>query len=220
MLHTLNPNWLLLRCVLPCCWSQITFQPYACRLLDTLRRLAVYGLMSTLFLLMLVSLSEVQDHERLVLACMIIVALLNAGVIAVHLWACAREIKRWLLWTAGKDAGSKLTWADIMLALPEGFRDIGKPGWNPCGACRGAQPQQAGAAKQQAGAAAPPVVGGAGGTGPPAESETGPAGQGPPKESAAGPSEGPRREGVVVVINPVPPAPPAPGWLWRRNKPQ
>lgn len=170
---------------------------------------------------MLVSLSEVQDHERLVLACMIIVALLNAGVIAVHLWACAREVKRWLLWAAGKDAGAKLTWADIMLALPEGFRDIGKPGWNPCGACGGAQPQQqAGAAKPQAGAAAPPGVVGGGGTGPPAESEAGPAGQGPPKESAAGPSEGPPREGVVVVINPAPPAPPAPGWLWRRNKQQ
>lgn len=58
---------------------QITFQPYACRLLDTLRRLAVYGLMSTCFMLMLVTLSEAQDHDRLLAACMIIVALINTG---------------------------------------------------------------------------------------------------------------------------------------------
>jgi hypothetical protein len=62
------------------CDLQITFQPYACRLLDTLRRLAVYGLMSTCFMLMLVTLSEAQDHDRLLAACMIIVALINTGV--------------------------------------------------------------------------------------------------------------------------------------------
>lgn len=83
-------------------------------MLDTLRRLAVYGLMSTLFMLMLVTLSESQDHDRLLAACMIIVALINAAVIAVHLWACGLEVKRWMLWSAGKAPGDKLTWFDVM----------------------------------------------------------------------------------------------------------
>jgi hypothetical protein len=83
-------------------------------MLDTLRRLAVYGLMSTLFMLMLVTLSESQDHDRLLAACMIIVALINVVVIAVHLWACGLEVKRWLLWSAGKGPGDTLTWNDVI----------------------------------------------------------------------------------------------------------
>lgn len=70
---------------------QITFQPYACRMLDTLRRLAVYGLMSTLFMLMLVTLSESQDHDRLLAACMIIVALINLGKRPRQCTWCATE---------------------------------------------------------------------------------------------------------------------------------
>jgi hypothetical protein len=96
-------------------------------MLDTLRRLAVYGLMSTLFMLMLISLSERDSNAQLVAACMVIVAVINVAVIGVHVWACVREVRRWLLRTAGKDRGDSLTWADIRKVLPGGFCGRNQP---------------------------------------------------------------------------------------------
>lgn len=221
-------------CACRCCLPQITFQPYACRMLDTLRRLAVYGLMSTLFMLMLVTLSERESHDQLLAACMVIVAFINVGVIGVHLWACASEVRRWLLWSAGKGPGDTLTWADVKaVVLPEGFWDPSRqqPWWaggcfKPRGAWRQGQPRGVAAGGQREG-------GGAGGGRPGLPAEQAPGspsfshqatgggsgltggGSGP----AVGPAEqGPGREGVVVVINPSPPEPaptPTPGWLGR-----
>lgn len=220
----------------PCCPAlQITFQPYACRMLDTLRRLAVYGLMSTLFLLMLVTLSQSQDHERLVLACMIIVAFINIGVISVHLWATGREVKRWLLWMAGKGPDEKLTLRDLKLAMPDSLRG---QRWLPCAGRKPSADKQsaAGGTKRwgRAAAAGAGATAGAAGGGPPKETVDGvvTSDQQVAKETAGGPAEeGPARPGVVVVVNPtssggVPGSQSAaassqapPGWLWRRQKP-
>jgi hypothetical protein len=120
--------------------TQITFQPYACRLLDTLRRLAVYALMLTLFMMMLITVSESEDRGRLALACMIIVAVVNAAVVGVHLWMCVKEVRRWLAWKAGKVAGDKLTWRDIKQLLPVSMV-CGGVACMPCGR-RGAGQQQ------------------------------------------------------------------------------
>ena len=112
------------------CAVQITFKPYACRMLDTLRRLAVFALMATLL-----TLPETQGHAGLALACMIIMGLINVGIIAVHLWATAREVRRWLLWLAGKGPDDALAFADLKLALPDTFRG---QRWLPCGGwCKG-----------------------------------------------------------------------------------
>lgn len=111
---------------------QITFQPYACRLLDTLRRLAMYSLMSTLFMLMLVIVSQGNNHDRLALACMIILAVINVAVVIVHLWACGREVRRWLVWTAGKAPDGKLSWKDVIKILPVTMTSCTNLGWLPC----------------------------------------------------------------------------------------
>lgn len=200
---------------------QITFQPYACRLLDTLRRLAVYGLMSTLFLLMLVTLAEQDSHDQLLTACMIIVAFINIGVIGVHIWACGSEVRRWLLWTVGKGPGDTLTWGDITKAMvPEGFWE--QQGWWSGGCLkqpRGRQrnlPASAAAGVQGEGKGA-----GVGKSDAPVELSGSPsfrhqAAAAESSDVVLGPAEqGPGREGVVLVINPSPPEPPtpSPGWL-------
>jgi hypothetical protein len=198
---------------------QITFQPYACRMLDTLRRLAVYGLMSTLFLLMLVTLAEQDSHDQLLTACMIIVAFINLGVIGVHIWACGSEVRRWVLWTVGKGPGDTLTWGDITKAMvPEGFWE--QQGWWSGGCFK----QPSGRQRSLPSGAA---VGGKGEAAGKGKSDGLVELSGSPSfrhQAAAaersgvvlGPAEqGPGREGVVLVINPSPPEPPTPtpGWL-------
>lgn len=74
--------------------------------------------MLTLFMMMLITVSESEDRGRLALACMIIVAVVNAAVVGVHLWVCVKEVRRWLAWKAGKVLGDKLTWRDIKQLLP------------------------------------------------------------------------------------------------------
>lgn len=164
-------------------------------MLDTLRRLSMYGLLLTLFMLMLVTLSEAQAQPGLTLASMVLIGLINAGVIAVHLWACAREVRRWLLWSAGKDAGDKLTGADVKQFLADAVKPL------QGAACCGGGGGRRGGGGGGAGAA-----GGAG-------SKVGQRAGGPPAESPVGDVHvvnpkpgGPVREGNVVVMNPKPPA--------------
>lgn len=105
---------------------------------------------------MLITVSESQDGGRLALACMIIVAVVNAAVVGVHLWVCVKEVRRWLAWKAGKVLGDKLTWRDIKQLLPVSMV-CGGVACMPCGkkgAGQQAQTQQ-GVGKQQSMAGRP-----------------------------------------------------------------
>eukprot|EP00879_Flechtneria_rotunda_P023201 GHRR01024532.1.p1 GENE.GHRR01024532.1~~GHRR01024532.1.p1 ORF type:complete len:224 (+),score=51.34 GHRR01024532.1:283-954(+) len=90
-----------------------SLQPYACHMLDTLRRVAVYGLMSTLFLIMLVSLSDFEDNTNVAIGAMIAILIINVAVIGLHFWACCLEARRWLLYEVDREKRGYLTWTDL-----------------------------------------------------------------------------------------------------------
>lgn len=128
-------------------------------------------------------------------------------MIAVHLWACGREVKRWLLWTAGKGPNERLTWADVLAAVPEGVRDsklVRRISQQPLlrnnrwAKHRSQRRQQSGARR--------------------GDMETVPEAEGGSRSpTAAGgqaDEQGPGREGVTVVINPTSAQQrPTPGWV-------
>lgn len=133
----------------------------------------------------------------------------------MHLWACGREVKRWLLWTSGKGPNERLTWADVLAAVPEGVRDsklvrtisqqplLHNNRW----AKRARQRRQQTGARKGDMETVPEAEGGG-------RSSTAAGG----KLGQAG-EQGPGREGVTVVINPTPlqqqqqlPTP-RPGWV-------
>jgi hypothetical protein len=79
--------------LLPCAsvHAQVTFQPFACKLLDTLQRISFYTLQITLFLLMIASFDEISsDGARLAL--LVVVAVLNAAVLALFLFFISRGV--------------------------------------------------------------------------------------------------------------------------------
>jgi hypothetical protein len=93
--------------------------------------------MSTLFMLMLVALSENQQNDMLVAACMVLIGLINGGAVGVHLWACSLEVRRWMLWLSGKGPCDHLTWSDVGSALPRGWRGACSYRWLMlCGCCK------------------------------------------------------------------------------------
>lgn len=95
----------------------ITLQPYACRMLDTLRRISVFGLITTLFLIMLVSMNEFEDQQRLSIVAFSLIVIINVGVLGVHVWACGMELKRWMLFVLDTEGRGYLTWADLRAFL-------------------------------------------------------------------------------------------------------
>jgi hypothetical protein len=163
-------------------------------MLDSLRRLSVFSLMTTLFLLMLVSLSSLDEQEKVNIAAMVGIVVINFAVLAAHVWACVREVRRWALVSWDKDSKGYLTWQDVALgvgdALTGGCGDskIGKVlAAKLQGLCGVREMQQ----QQQRG------VGHA---------------HGPPQERAVGSvftvhpsSQQEVRDGNVVVVNPTPP---------------
>eukprot|EP00878_Enallax_costatus_P001244 GHUV01001388.1.p1 GENE.GHUV01001388.1~~GHUV01001388.1.p1 ORF type:complete len:468 (+),score=94.47 GHUV01001388.1:70-1404(+) len=105
----------------------ITFKPYIVKMLDTLRRVAVYSLMGTLFFMMLVSMSEFEETPGLPTAALIVIVIINLVVVGLHVWAIFRELKRWALYELGVTDRDYLAWSDIrclmqrlMLALGGG----------------------------------------------------------------------------------------------------
>jgi len=101
---------------LACC-SQITVQPYACNMLDTLRRISVFGLFITLFLIMLIALSELANQPNLPLAAVCLMVIVNFGVLGVHLWACGLETHRWLLFVLDRENRGYITAQDFTFFL-------------------------------------------------------------------------------------------------------
>ena len=72
---------------------QVTFKPFACKLLDTLQRISFYSLQITLFLLMVASFDEIANEAtRMVLLAM--VAVVNAAVLVLFVTVIARGVMR------------------------------------------------------------------------------------------------------------------------------
>lgn len=96
---------------------QITFKPYVVKMLDTLRRLAVYSLMGTLFFMMLVSMSEFEETPGLPAAALTVIVVINLAVVGIHVWAFYRELRRWVLYELGVTDRDYLMWSDIQCLL-------------------------------------------------------------------------------------------------------
>lgn len=75
---------------------QVTFQPFACKLLDTLQRLSFYVLEITLFLLMVASFDDIAD-DRVRFVCLAVVGALNGFVLLVFACFIIRGLKRMLV---------------------------------------------------------------------------------------------------------------------------
>lgn len=82
-------------------------------MLDTLRRLAVYGLMGTLFIMMLVSLAEFQQMPGLSIAAVVVILVINLAVLGIHCWAILTELRRWILYELNVTDRDQLTWDDV-----------------------------------------------------------------------------------------------------------
>ncbi|WIA16706.1 hypothetical protein OEZ85_013362 [Tetradesmus obliquus] len=175
----------------------VTLQPYACRMLDSLKRLSVFSLMATLFLLMLVSLSSLDEQDKVNAAAMVGIIFINCVVLLAHLWACGREVWRWAIVSWDKDGKGHLTWQDTahgvtdVLARVFGSSKLGKMLADKMQALCGVQlmPQQQQQQQQSAARA-----------------------HGPPVEHAVGsvftvfPSgQQEVRDGNVLVMHPTPP---------------
>lgn len=131
----------------------------------------------------------------------------------MHLWACGREVKRWLLWTAGKGPNERLTWADMLAAVPEGVRDsklVQRISQQPLlrnnrWAKRRSQRRQQSGARRGDMETVPEAEGGS--------SSLASAGE----QLGQADEQGPGREGVTIVINPTPLQQqqqlPTPGWV-------
>lgn len=80
--------------LLPCAsvHAQVTFQPFACKLLDTLQRISFYTLQITLFLLMVASFDEIADDGARV-ALLTVVAILNAAVLVAFVFFIGRGVR-------------------------------------------------------------------------------------------------------------------------------
>jgi hypothetical protein len=74
----------------------VTFQPFACKLLDTLQRISFYTLQVTLFLLMVASFDEIGD-EGTRTGLLVVATLLNAGVLVLFTVFIVRGVKSMLL---------------------------------------------------------------------------------------------------------------------------
>jgi hypothetical protein len=70
---------------------QVTFQPFACKLLDTLQRISFYTLQITLFLLMIASFDEISNDDAR-LALLAVGAFLNAAVLALFVFFIGRGL--------------------------------------------------------------------------------------------------------------------------------
>jgi hypothetical protein len=83
---------------LPSVHPQVTFQPFACKLLDTLQRISFYTLQITLFLLMIASFDEITD-EGARMALFTVVAVLNAAVLLVFVFFIGRGVRLMLAYS-------------------------------------------------------------------------------------------------------------------------
>ena len=100
---------------------QITFQPFCCKMLDTLQRASFHTLQITLFLLMLASLSgvtgflddDVSESNDLKLAVMVIIVIVNVLLVLLFLFCLWREGLRLLKHTIGKDKNGPLDAQDV-----------------------------------------------------------------------------------------------------------
>jgi hypothetical protein len=118
------PLLLLNRFVLSFNPLQMTFQPYACRMLDTLRRVSVFGLMLTLFLIMLVSLSQFQQQERVNIAAMGAIVAVNCCVLCLYLWAAFSELVRWVRSLLDKDNKGYVSKQDVQLVFQQAVQAV------------------------------------------------------------------------------------------------
>lgn len=71
----------------------MTFQPFACKLLDTLQRTSFYTLEISLFLLMVASFEDVTNDAGLT-ALVIVVAALNLVVLILYIAFIIRGVRR------------------------------------------------------------------------------------------------------------------------------
>ncbi|KAF6254191.1 hypothetical protein COO60DRAFT_1542740 [Scenedesmus sp. NREL 46B-D3] len=102
----------------------VTFKPYACRMLDTLRRVSVFGLMATLFLIMLVSLSQFEQQDRVNLAAMGAIVAVNCCVLCLYLWAAFSELVRWVRSLLDKDNKGYVSKQDVQVVLQQAVQAL------------------------------------------------------------------------------------------------
>jgi hypothetical protein len=102
----------------------MTFQPYACRMLDTLRRVSVFGLMATLFLIMLVSLSQFEQQDRVNVAAMGAIVAINICVLLLYLWAAFSEFVRWVRSLLDRDNKGYVSQEDVQVVLQQAVQMV------------------------------------------------------------------------------------------------
>eukprot|EP00775_Hariotina_reticulata_P009586 gene9586-9749_t len=91
-----------------------TIRPYACNLLGTLRLSSTCAIFTTLcaFVLIMVS-SESGDQQQLNFVWVALLIIVNLSVLGLHVWACARELRRWLLSILDREGRGFLTSEDV-----------------------------------------------------------------------------------------------------------
>jgi hypothetical protein len=102
----------------------MTFQPYACRMLDTLRRVSVFGLMLTLFLIMLVSLSQFEQQDQVNVAAMDAIVAVNCCVLCLYLWAAFSELIRWIRSLLDRDNKGYVSKQDVQFAVQQAVQAV------------------------------------------------------------------------------------------------
>jgi len=116
---------------------QITFQPFCCKMLDTLQRASFHTLQITLFLLMIASLSELNgvlennlsatDAKSIKVAVMVLIGLFNVLLVVLFMVCFYQEGKRLLLRTLKKQ-DDKVTCGDIYGYVRNSLLSCAKPG--------------------------------------------------------------------------------------------
>jgi hypothetical protein len=122
---------------------QITFQPFCCKMLDTVQRASFHTLQITLFLLMLASLSGLSgfldediakvEANDLKLAVMIIIVVVNVLLVLLFLYCLWREGLRLLKHTIAKDKDGPLTAKDVYKYVSQSVFTCGREGKSSSG---------------------------------------------------------------------------------------
>lgn len=86
-------------------------------MLDTLRLLALYSLLGTLFFMMLVSMLEFERTPGLPAAALSVIVVINLVVLLIYIWAIYRELRRWALYELGVTDRNYLACRDIRCLL-------------------------------------------------------------------------------------------------------
>jgi hypothetical protein len=100
---------------------QITFQPYACKMLDTLQRASFHVLQITLFLLMVSALAGAggimdlayDSSQSFTLNILPVIGVINGMLLVLFVYCFYLECKRFALHVLGRSRDEQLTWGDL-----------------------------------------------------------------------------------------------------------